>query len=91
MPRVVDAPDGKTWVAHNGTSMGLVGGMGSAGRQYIPGQIHRADRMAATGLYEDQSKGIMRTTVPELRIKDQERDGVVGEGHLRHSWCRLSD
>ena len=57
----------------------LVGGMGSAGRQYIPGQIHRADRMAATGLYEDQSKGIMRTTVPELRIKDQERDGVVGE------------
>ena len=31
MPRVVDAPEGKTWVAHNGTSMGLVGGMGSAG------------------------------------------------------------
>lgn len=79
MPKVVETANGETWIAHNGTSMGLVGGMGSAGREYVPGQIHRADRMASTGLYEDQRKGVMRTTVPELRVRDQERDGVVGE------------
>ena len=79
MPKVVETANGETWVAHNGTSMGLVGGMGSAGREYVPGQIHRADRMASTGLYEDQRNGVMRTTVPELRVRDQERDGVVGE------------
>ena len=79
MPKVVDKPEGRTWVSHQGTAMGLVGGMGSAGRQYIPGQIYRSDRMAETGLYEDQSRGIMRTATPELRLKDQERDGVVGE------------
>ena len=47
MPKVVDNPEGKTWVAHNGTNLGLAGGMGSAGRPYIPGQIYRSDRMAS--------------------------------------------
>ena len=79
MPRVEDSPNGPIWMSHGGTSLGLVGGMGSAGRPYVPGEIHRSDRMAETGLYEDQSRGIMRPAVPELRIKDQERDGVVGE------------
>jgi predicted TIM-barrel fold metal-dependent hydrolase len=53
--------------------------MGSAGREYIPGKIHRADRMAATGLYDDGKKGIRRLTDPELRVKDQDRDGVQAE------------
>ena len=53
--------------------------MGSAGREYVPGRIHRADRMASTGLYEDGKKGIRRLTDPELRVKDQDRDGVQGE------------
>lgn len=79
MPKVVDSPEGKIWVSYQGTSLGLVGGMGSAGRPYIPGQIHRADQMAATGLYEDQRQGVMRTAIPELRVQDQDRDGVVGE------------
>ena len=30
------------------------------------GQIHRADRMAATGLYEDGKKGIRRLSDPDL-------------------------
>ena len=38
--------------------------MGSAGREYVPGHIHRADRMAATGLYDDGKKGIRRLTDP---------------------------
>jgi predicted TIM-barrel fold metal-dependent hydrolase len=50
-------------------------GMGSGGRQYIPGQIYRSDGMAPTGLYDDGKKGIRRMTDP----KDQERDGVQAE------------
>ena len=53
--------------------------MGSAGREYVPGVIHRSDRMAAQGLYEDGAKGIRRLTEPELRVRDQDLDGVCGE------------
>jgi predicted TIM-barrel fold metal-dependent hydrolase len=35
--------------------------------------------MASTGLYDDGKKGIRRLSDPELRLKDQERDGVQGE------------
>src|SRR5215471_14109901 len=35
--------------------------------------------MASEGIYEDGKKGIRRMTEPELRIKDQERDGVQAE------------
>src|SRR5579885_2831112 len=79
MPYVVETSKGGMWVAKNGARFGLVNGMGSAGRPYIPGQIHRSDRMASTGLYEDGKKGIRRPTDPELRLKDQERDGVQAE------------
>ena len=79
MPRVVDTPRGRTWVSHKDVSLGLVGGMGSAGRPYVPGEIHRSDRMAEHGLYRDQARGVMRPAEPELRVRDQETDGVVGE------------
>jgi uncharacterized protein len=79
MPFVTDTRRGKAWVAKNGAKFGLMNGMGSAGREYVPGQIHRSDRMASTGLYADGRKGIRRLTDPELRLKDQERDGVQAE------------
>lgn len=79
MPRVVESERGRVWRSHQGASLGLAGGMGSAGRPYQPGEIHRSDRMAAQGLYEDQGRGIMRPTIPELRIKDQDLDGISGE------------
>lgn len=79
MPRVVETESGRVWRSHKGVSLGLVGGMGSAGRPYVPGEIHRSDRMAAEGLYEDQGRGVMRPAVAELRVKDQERDGISGE------------
>lgn len=79
MPYVTDSPKGPTWVTRSGAALGLACGMGAAGRQYVPGRIHRADRMAATGLYEDGRRGIRRLTDPDLRLKDQDRDGVQAE------------
>ena len=76
MPFVTEGPRGKEWVTKQGASFGLVNGMGSAGRLYEPGKIHRADRMAAEGVYDDGKKGIRRMTEPELRLKDLYRDGV---------------
>ena len=79
MPYVGDGPNGRQWITKSGANLGLVNGMGSAGRKYIPGKIHRSDRMASTGLYEDGNRGIRRLTDPDLRIKDQDRDGVQAE------------
>ena len=79
MPHVIDGPKGPEWVSAKGAKFGLVNGMGSAGREYVPGVIHRSDRMASTGLYDDGKKGIRRLTEPEMRLKDQDRDGVQAE------------
>ena len=79
MPYVTDGLEGPKWVSRGGAEFGLQNGMGSAGRKYVPGQIHRSDRMAETGLYDDGAKGIRRLTDPELRLADQDRDGVQGE------------
>ena len=79
MPFVTDGPDGPCWVAKNGASFGLVGGVGPSGQTYVPGVHYRADVMAATGLYDDGRKGIRRPTDPALRIQDMERDGVQAE------------
>lgn len=79
MPFVEDGPDGPRWVSRKGAQFGLVNGMGSAGRKYVPGEIHRSDRMASTGLYDDGKKGIRRLTEPDLRLKDQDLDGVSAE------------
>jgi predicted TIM-barrel fold metal-dependent hydrolase len=79
MPFVAEGPQGRHWKTQKGANLGLVNGMGSGGRQYIPGKIHRADRMAETGLYEDGKRGVRRLTDPDLRVKDQDRDGVQAE------------
>ena len=79
LPFVTEGPRGKEWVTKSGASFGLVNGMGSGGRLYEPGKIHRSDRMASEGIYDDGKKGIRRMTEPELRIKDQDRDGVQAE------------
>ena len=79
MPFVEEKSDGKYWTSKNGAKFGLVNGMGSAGRRYVPGEIHRSDRMAEQGLYADGDRGVRRLTVPELRVKDQDLDGVQAE------------
>jgi len=79
MPFVTEGPRGREWVTKNGASFGLDAGMGSAGRPYEPGKIHRSDRMASTGLYNAEQQKIRRLTDPDLRLKDQDRDGVQAE------------
>ena len=79
MPYVTDGPDGPFWTCKNGTSFGLVGGVGPGGQKMVPGQNYRVDKMAAVGLYDDGKKGIRRPTDPHLRIKDMELDGVQAE------------
>ncbi|MBT3659550.1 MAG: amidohydrolase [Rhodospirillaceae bacterium] len=79
MPYVVEGDIGPKWVSRGGAEFGLVNGMGSAGREYVPGVINRSDKMAAEGLYEDGKNGIRRLTEPDLRVKDQDRDGIQAE------------
>jgi len=79
MPFVTDGPDGPYWTSRNGTSFGLMNGVGPAGAKYVPGMHHRVDIMAKTGLYEDGRKGIRRPSDPVLRAKDMDRDGVQAE------------
>ena len=79
MPQIVESERGRVWQTAKGVPLGLVGGMGSAGRPYVPGEIHRSDRMAEQGLYDDQSRGVMRPATADLRVKDQDLDGVSGE------------
>lgn len=79
MPFVTEGDRGPTWVSHKGAQFGLQCGMGSAGREYVPGVIQRSDRMASTGLYAPEQRDIRRLTDPDLRLKDQERDGVQAE------------
>jgi predicted TIM-barrel fold metal-dependent hydrolase len=66
-------------VCKNGGTFGFVNSYGGFGRKYVPGFKQRADRMAATGLYEDGQKGIRRLTEPDLRLQDQDLDGVQAE------------
>src|SRR5881275_143864 len=79
MPYVSEGPRGREWVTKNGASFGLDCGMGSAGRLYEPGKIHRSDRMASTGLYDPEQQQIRRLTDPDLRLQDQDRDGIQAE------------
>jgi uncharacterized protein len=84
MPYVEEGPDGPRWTSKNNQSAArgrasLVGGVGSSGKKYVPGQIQRADRMAAEGMYNDASRKSHRLTDPQQRLKDQDRDGVQAE------------
>src|SRR5260370_7898842 len=64
MPYVADGPEGPRWVANNGATFGLAGGVGASGTKHVPGKQLRVDVMAATGLSEDGKQGIRRPADP---------------------------
>src|SRR5277367_4282940 len=81
MPYVTDGPRGKEWVTKSGASFGLMNGMGSGGRLYEPGKIHRSDRMASEGIYQDrdgvQAEVLYGVLGASIRINDDEAAGEV--------------
>ena len=83
MPYVTESPEGHVWVMKPGTKLSRANAKGGVGTQgnaaYVPGLEHRLDRMASTGLFSDGSKGIFRPSTPELRIIEQDRDGIQAE------------
>ena len=84
MPRVVETSDGKQWFTED-SLLGWVAGAGLGLRPggwdpYVPGASRRLDTMEErASFYSDGLKGLMHPTTPELRIKDQDTDGVSGE------------
>ena len=86
MPFVTHDADGRPRWRTKTVDLGLTNGKGGTGvasssgkAGYVPGKEHRLDRIASTGLYADGIKGIFRPTTPELRLQDQDRDGVQAE------------
>lgn len=79
MPHVQETHEGPRWKTNSGATFGQPAGVGATGRPYRKGMSHRADRMAEAGIYEDGAHGILRLTDPDLRILDQDRDGVCAE------------
>ncbi len=80
MPYVADGKEGPRWEIE-GEFMCGVGGGGLTGAfgQYVPGQSKHLDRMAEVGFFDGIDDRIYHPAVAELRIKDQDIDGVDAE------------
>ena len=83
VPHVIEDNEGKKWVA-DGQVLAWVAGAGVGIKPggwdpYVPGYSTRLDRMAEMGFFSDGEKGLFHPTTPELRLKDQDTDGVSGE------------
>ena len=74
-PQLVETEEGKAWFV-DGKNLTAINPRGMAGtKPPAPGTSNRLDRMIEAGFYE----GGPHPTTPELRILDQEIDGVDAE------------
>ena len=80
MPKVVDSEQGKVWVS-NRNQLGWVGsaGLTSSFDPYTPGLSRRLDKMEELNFFSDAGQGRFHPTDPELRVMDQEADGLQAE------------
>lgn len=83
VPYVKETNEGMQWFT-DGTLLGWVAGAAVGLKPggwdpYVPGISKRLDRMEQQGFFSDGQKGLFHPTTPELRIKDQETDGISGE------------
>lgn len=76
MPRLEDGDNGPVWTVKGRV---IASFPEVSGERYHPGMGAQIERMATTGLYSDAEKGLRRPTTPELRLKEQDLDGVDGE------------
>ena len=80
MPKVIETEEGRVWVT-NQTRLGSVASAALTGsyEPYTPGLSQRLDRMEELGFFSDARQGRYHPSTPELRIRDQELDGVQAE------------
>ena len=82
MPYVADQKNGgKAWEIEGEymCGAGVGGNLTKDFAAYVPGQSHHLDRMAEVGFFDGLEKGINHPSDPQLRIKDQDIDGVDAE------------
>lgn len=81
MPKVETLDKGRYWFVQ-GREFCAVGSDSAGvkeGQGYKPGESHHLDRMAEVGFFDGVSEGIYHPVNPELRVKDQEIDGIDAE------------
>ena len=74
MPYTVDTDNGRRWIVE-GEDIARAGGFIA----YVPGHSKHMDRMAEVGFYDGVADGVYNPAVAELRVKDQDLDGVDAE------------
>ena len=77
MPHVEDSHSGPVWKA-NGKIMTPVG-VFRAESWTNPAGFHREKRLEEVGFAEDSRNGVYHPSDPELRVKDQDLDGIDAE------------
>ena len=80
MPKVVKTGEGRIWVADgiklgSGAAALLIGSY----EPYTPGRSHALDRMDTRGFFSDAQRGLLHPSNPELRMADQDADGIRTE------------
>ena len=80
MPRVEETEDGRWWKIEDAVISRVAGsGLSGTGEKYVPGFSLHLDKMEEEGFFSDAAEGLYHPTTPELRIRDQEIDGISGE------------
>ena len=77
MPHVEDSASGPVWKA-NGRIMTAVG-VFRADSWTNPAGFHREKRLEEVGFSADSRRGVYHPSDPELRVKDQDLDGIDAE------------
>ena len=74
MPYTTDAGKEKRWIVEEEDIARAGGFIG-----YTPGHSKHMDRMAEVGFYDGVGQGVYHPAIADLRVKDQDIDGVDAE------------
>ena len=74
MPYTTETPEGKRWIVEEEDIARAGGFIG-----YSPGHSKHMDRMAEVGFYDGVEEGVYHPAIADLRVKDQDIDGVDAE------------